>query len=50
MSGLGCIHKYLAEGYIPIIDIGSFQNVINGFNKSKGNYWELFFEQPFGYT
>ena len=50
MSGLGCIHKYLAEGYIPIIDIGSFPNVINGFNKSKGNYWELFFEQPFGYT
>ena len=38
------------KGYIPIIDIKSFPNVINGFNTSKSNYWELFFEQPFGYT
>ena len=44
------IHKYLIEGYIPIIDIISFPNVINGFNNSKSNYWELLFEQPFGYT
>ena len=47
---LGCIHKYLLEGYIPIIDIKSFPNVINGFNESKFNYWELFFNQPFGYN
>jgi len=47
---LGCIHKYLLEGYIPIIDIKSFPNVINGFNITKNNHWELFFEQPFGYT
>ena len=44
---LGCIHKYLLEGYIPIIDIKSFPNVINGFNITKNNHWELFFEQPF---
>ena len=50
MVSLGCIHKYLLEGYIPIIDIKSFPNVINGFNTSKQNYWEIFFEQPFGYT
>ena len=50
MASLGCIHKYLIQGYIPIIDIKSFPNIINGFNISKGNYWEIFFEQPFGYT
>ena len=50
MGSLGCIHKYIIEGYIPIIDIKSFPNVINGFNISKSNYWEKFFEQPFGYT
>lgn len=47
---LGCIHNYLMKGYIPIIDIKSFPNVINGFNTSHNNYWELFFEQPYGYT
>jgi hypothetical protein len=47
---LGCIHKFLLEGFIPIIDIQSFPNIINGFNIYKHNYWELFFEQPFGYT
>ena len=47
---LGCIHKYLLEGYIPIIDIKSFPNVIKGFNISKQNNWEIFFNQPFGYT
>ena len=50
MVSLGCIHKYLIKGYIPIIDIKSFPNSINGFNTSKSNYWELYFEQPFGYT
>ena len=47
---LGCIHKFLMKNYIPIIDLKSFPNAINGFNTSKNNYWELFFEQPFGYT
>ena len=47
---LGCINKYLAMGYIPIIDVMTFPNVFNGFNISKKNYWEDFFNQPFGYT
>ena len=38
------------EGYVPIIDIKSYPNVFNGFNTSKNNYWETFFEQPFDYT
>lgn len=50
MVYIGCLHKYLSEGYIPIIDLKSFPNVINGFNISKINHWEFFFEQPFGYT
>jgi len=50
MVYLGCIHKYLLEGYIPIIDNKSFPNAINGFNMTKNNNWELLFEQPFGYT
>ena len=47
---LGCIHRYLLEGYIPIVDIKSIPTSINGYNTSKSNYWELFFEQPFGYN
>jgi hypothetical protein len=49
---LGCINKYLALGYIPIIDLSSFENMFNGFkiNLSFGNPWELFFDQPFNYT
>lgn len=47
---LGCIHKYLLEGYIPIIDLKSLPNVLNGFNSLKINIWDLFFQQPFGYT
>ena len=50
MVHLGCIHKYLLEGYIPIIYIESIPNVIYGFNTSESNFWELFFEQPFGYN
>jgi hypothetical protein len=37
-------------GYIPIVDVMTFPNVFNGFNISKKNYWEDFFNQPFGYT
>ena len=49
---LGCIRKYMIEGYIPIIDLESFPNVFNGFNinSSRKNPWEIFFYQPFGYT
>ena len=50
LNSLACIHNFLNQGYIPIIDLKSFPNVINGFNTSKDNYWELFFDQPFGYT
>ena len=51
---LGCILIYLNQGYIPIIDVSSFRNIFNGYNKSspqnKINPWEAFFIQPFGYT
>ena len=46
---LGCIHKYILKGYIPIVDVKSYPNSFNGYNISKTNYWEIFFEQPFGY-
>ena len=50
---LGCIITYLNEGYIPIINVGSFQNIFNGYNETSGdniNQWEIFFNQPCGYT
>ena len=47
---LGCINKYLLDGYIPIIDLQSFNNVYNKGNTSKINPWELFFYQPYNYT
>ena len=49
---LGCIKKYLIQGFIPIIELESYKNVINGFtiNPSKGNPWEYYFNQPFGYN
>lgn len=47
---LGCINKYINRGFIPIIDVMSFPNIFNGFNISKNNYWENFFNQPFGYS
>jgi hypothetical protein len=48
---LGCIRKYLIQGFIPILELESYENAINGFrvNPSKGNPWEYFFNQPFGY-
>ena len=51
ISYLGCIIKYINEGFIPIIDLSSFPNIFNGFNikKSDENPWELFFNQPFNY-
>ena len=47
---IGCILKFLIEGYIPIIDLKSYPNIINGFDTKKNNIWELFFVQPFEYT
>ena len=48
---LGCIRQYISEGYIPLIDLGSFRNIFNGFNKSSTyNPWEIFFYQPFNHT
>ncbi len=48
---LGCINKYINDGYIPILDLSSFPNLFNGFNVStiNENPWELFFNQPFDY-
>ena len=47
---LGCINKYIKEGYIPIVDLKSYPNGYNGLNASiNHNPWELFFEQPFRY-
>lgn len=49
---LGCIVSYIIDGYIPIIDLISFKNIFNGLNSNLliKNPWELFFDQPFGYT
>lgn len=49
---LNCINTFINKGYIPIIDILSSPNIFNGFNNSSlnKNPWELFFEQPFGYS
>ena len=48
---LGCVNKYINEGYIPIVDLKSYPNGYNGFNTSINyNPWELFFEQPYNYT
>ena len=48
---LGCSRMLLSQGYIPIIDL-TFPNIFNGFNTSSlnKNPWEIFFNQPFGYT
>ena len=49
---IACIIHYLSLGYIPIIDLATTLNVFNGYNKCsiKKNPWEIFFNQPFGYT
>lgn len=48
---LGCINEFLHKGFIPIIDLKSYENVFNDFkaNKSNENPWEFFFYQPFDY-
>ena len=41
----------MIEGFVPIFELESYKNSINGFivNHSKGNPWENYFNQPFGY-
>ena len=49
---LGCVNEYISKGYVPIIDVKSFKNFFNNYNVnlSDVNPWEMFFDQPFGYT
>ena len=49
ITSLGCINTYYKKGYIPIINTKCYPNVLNGYN-FRDNLWELFFEQPFGFT
>ena len=51
LSFLGCIRKYMIKGFIPILELESYKNIINGFivDPLKGNPWEYYFNQPFGY-
>ena len=49
ITSLGCINNYYNKGYIPIINTKCFPNVLNGY-KLHDNLWEIFFEQPFGFT
>ena len=48
---LGCLRHFLIQGFVPIIDLESYKNSINGFRIKhlKGNPWEYYFKQPFGY-
>lgn len=49
---LGCINQFINNGYVPIVDLKSFKNLLNGYviDSSRTNPWELYFNQPFGYT
>ena len=49
---LGCLMFWIEKGYIPVIDLNSFSNIFNKYNKSFSNInpWELYFNQPFGYS
>ena len=48
---LGCVNKYILEGYVTVIDMKSYPNIYNNFTiNEKKNPWEYLFEQPFGYT
>lgn len=53
VSYISCLHKYLNNGFIPIMDLTSFPNYFNQFKKktteNDDNPWELFFNQPFEY-
>ena len=51
---IACILKYIIEGYIPIIELLSYPYIFNKLNsnntKFKINPWEIFFNQPYGYS
>lgn len=49
---LGCINKFLQDGFVPIVDLQYFNNIFNGYNKDSlnENPWEIFFYQPFYFT
>lgn len=49
---LGCINKFLQDGFVPIIDLQYFKNIFNGYNINSlnENPWEIFFHQPFNFT
>ena len=47
---LGCVNKYVSEGYIPIIDMQNYDSIYNRGDRNLKNPWELFFYQPNGYT
>ena len=49
---LGCIHKFMQLGYVPIIDLPTFKDpfTIHQLNKSFDNLWEKYFYQPYNYT
>ena len=48
---LGCLRKSLIDGFVPIFEFESYKNIMNGFivDPLKGNPWEYYFNQPFGY-
>ena len=42
---MGCVVEVLFKGELPIIDMQSYENLYNGFNRSFPiNPWEVFFE------
>ena len=45
ISFLGCIRQFMIKGFIPVLELESYKNVINGFtiDPSKGNPWEYYF-------
>ncbi len=49
---ISCIQPFIIKGYIPIIDLYSFPNVLNRFkaNSTINNPWEYFFNQPLCYS
>ena len=51
-KNLKCILSTIEKGIIPIVDLTSESNIFNKFNKIslKKNPWEIYFNQPFGYT
>jgi hypothetical protein len=48
---LGCLRKFMIQGFIPSFDFESYKNFINGFsdNPLRENPWEYYFNQPFGF-